>query len=89
MKDAKICKDCPLPLPSDQDFVRELFSTHGDPDDKSQAALAKAMGCGYRNLVGELIYAMVTCRPDIYFSTVKCAQASACPAEIHFKAVKH
>jgi hypothetical protein len=47
------------------------------------------MGCGYRNLVGELIYAMVTCHLDISFATVKCAQASACPAEIHFKAVKH
>ncbi len=89
MKDAKICKDHPLPLPSDQNFVRKLISPIGDSDNKAQANLAKTMRCDYRNLVGKLIYAMVTCRPDISFATVKCAQSSACPAEIYFKGVKH
>jgi hypothetical protein len=31
---------------------------------------------------------MVTCQPDISFATVKCAQSSAAPADIHYKAGK-
>eukprot|EP00804_Cyclotella_cryptica_P026909 CCRYP_019596-RA/>CCRYP_019596-RA protein AED:0.30 eAED:0.30 QI:0/0/0/1/0/0/2/0/225 len=53
------------------------------------ATLQQRYHFGYRNGVGELIYAMVTCRPDISTVTVKCAQHSANPAEIHYQAVKH
>ena len=47
------------------------------------------MDASYRNLVGEMTYAMIICRPDISFATVKCAQANAAPAEIHYRAAKH
>jgi hypothetical protein len=61
----------------------------GDPDRKQQEILAKTMGFGYRSGIGELIYALVTCRPDISYAVVCCAQNSVCPAEIHYHAVKH
>lgn len=32
---------------------------------------------------------MVTCHPDVSFATVKCAQANATPAEVHFCAAKY
>ena len=47
------------------------------------------MNCSYRNIVGELTYAMVTCRPDLSPAVVKLAQHNAAPAEIHFRAAKH
>ena len=89
MKDGKIAKDCSLPLPSSADFIKEFIATDGDSDPTIQAKPSKVMGCRYHNLVGELTYAMVTCRPDISFATVKCAQASAAPAEIHFRVAKY
>ena len=85
----KIAKDRPLPLPSDKEFINSLLHDEGDPDPKVQAKLEKSMDCSYRNIVGELTYAMVTCRPDISFATVRCAQASTAPAEVHFRTAKH
>ena len=32
---------------------------------------------------------MVTCRPDVSTSVVRCAQHSACPAHQHYKTVRH
>ena len=39
----------------------------------------------YRQVIGEAIYAMVTCRPDISFAVIKLSQSSANPSEIHYK----
>jgi hypothetical protein len=83
-----VSADCPLPLPSKESFLTEFTDTIGDADPKAQSALKDKHHVGYRNLIGKLIYAMVTCRPDISFATVKCAQSSAAPADIHYKAGK-
>ena len=48
----------------------------------------KHYGFSYRQAIGELIYAMVTCRPDISFPLIKLSQYSANPSAEHFKAVK-
>jgi hypothetical protein len=47
------------------------------------------MGFGYCSGIGELIYAMVTCPPDISYTVVHSAQSSVCPTEIHYHVVKH
>jgi hypothetical protein len=47
------------------------------------------MGFGYRQGIGELIYAMVTCRPDNSFPVIKLSQYSTRPTRLHFEAVKH
>ncbi len=47
------------------------------------------MGIQYQNGVGELIYALVTCRPGISYAVVKCAQSTIAPHEIHYHALKH
>ena len=47
------------------------------------------MGIHYRQqVIGELLYAMVTCRPDISFPVVKLSQYSVNPAKIHYEAAK-
>ena len=60
--------------------MKQFINTRGDPDVKLQEALAKSMGFSYMQDVMEIIYAMVTCHPDISFAVVKLAQFSACPA---------
>ena len=43
----------------------------------------------YRSAIGELIYAMTTCRPDIAYATVRAAQYSTNPAAIYYHGVRH
>ena len=50
--------------------------------------LQKQMGFAYRTLLGELLYAYVTCRPDIGFAVTTLAKFSANPDEIHYKYLK-
>jgi hypothetical protein len=38
--------------------------------------------------LGELIWPMTTCRPDLSQAVMKCASASAAPTETHYNAVK-
>ncbi len=43
----------------------------------------------YKAGVGELIWAMTTCRPDIAFTSVKLSQSNSIPAEHHYHSLKH
>ena len=81
--------DRPTPLPTRKQFITSFLSAKGDKNDKAQTKLANNMGFGYRSGIGELIYAMITCRPDISYATVAAAQHSACPAEIHYHGVRN
>jgi hypothetical protein len=88
-KEVQMMAERPLPIPTHESFLKAFHADTGNPDVKVQKELQQRFKFGYRSGVGELIYAMVTCRPDISAVTVKCAQHSTCPAEIHFQAVKH
>ncbi|KAL7479523.1 hypothetical protein ACHAW6_005251 [Cyclotella cf. meneghiniana] len=55
----------PTPLGSSESFVKRLYEAVGDPDPKVQAALEKEMGIKYCKAIGELIWPMVTCGPDL------------------------
>lgn len=79
----------PTPLPQTDSFLKSFLSAAGDPSEQFQAKLSSDMGIKYRNAIGELIYALVTSRPDISYAVVKCAQATIHPHEIHYHAVKH
>ena len=47
------------------------------------------MGFAYQAAIGELIYAMITCRSNISFAVTKLSQYSNQPAACHFTAVKN
>ena len=79
----------PTPLPSRRDFLRRFLSDLGDDDDVVQTALAKSNHFTYRSGVGELIYAYITCRPDLAYGVVRASQFNTCPAQIHYDGVKH
>ena len=89
MRKVTITKDRPTPMPTTQDFLKRFLSAVGDPNPKMQEELAKRMGFKYRAGVGELIYAMTSCRPDISYTCVKCSQSNVQPHELHYHAVRH
>ena len=69
-----------IPLSSDSKIIEELEQTKGPETDGEKKKLELDMGFSYRAAIGELIYAMVTCRPDISFATTKLSQYLVCPA---------
>jgi len=77
------------PLPSDPQWLKKFNAAVGDPDKKTQEHLAKSMQLNYRSGVGELIWAMTTCRPDLSYASVKLSQSNSCPHELHFHGLKH
>jgi hypothetical protein len=60
----------PTPMPTSKSFLDGFQTAEGDPNEKVQEALKKQYDFGYRNGIRELIYAMVTCRPDISTTVV-------------------
>jgi hypothetical protein len=78
----------PTPLGTNDTFIRKLYESKGDPDPKLQDKLAKRLGFKYRKAIGELIWPMTTCRPDLSQAVVKCAQGTAAPSETHYLAVR-
>lgn len=89
MNDLKMVTSRPLPIPATESFMKTFDSTVGDPTESVQKALENEYKFAYRSGIGEIIYAMVTCRPDVSTAVVRCAQHSACPARQHYHAVRH
>jgi len=57
----------PLPV----NVVTSLYDHQGPPENTAKhAALVEKYGFVYRTLLGELLYAYVTCQPDIGYATV-------------------
>ena len=77
----------PLPMKSDNDYIRQL-ETAEPLSEKDRIDLETDLGFSYRQAIGEIIYALVTCRPDISYAAIKLSQYSANPAKIHYSAVK-
>ena len=63
--------------------MQDILNADGSTDEKVQDGLAKRMGFGYRNEIGELICAMIICIPDLLYLVVRCSQYSFKPHEIH------
>jgi hypothetical protein len=85
---------CPMPnrstpLPHADEWLKKFNAATGDPDKKVQATLAKSHQLSYQSGVGELIWAMTTCRPDLAYTSVKLSQSNTAPADIHYHGLKH
>jgi hypothetical protein len=78
----------PTPFGPSESFIKRLYTTEGDPNPKIQRQLEKQFGIKYRKAIGQLIWPMTTCRPDLCQAVVKLAQHSAAPAEVHYCGVK-
>jgi hypothetical protein len=89
MHDFKDMSVRPLPMPATESFMKSFNTAEADPDERMQQSLKNEYKFAYRSGIGEIIYAMVTCRPDVSTAVVKCAQHSSCPAKPHYNAVRH
>ena len=76
-----------IPMHSDPAFNKEIEQAILITD-KELKAIEIEMSFSYKQGIGELIYAMVTCRPDISSALIKLSQYSTKPAKIHFEAVR-
>ena len=74
--------DRPMPLPTKDQFLKHFLSCKGDPCPTIQSKLEKDFK--YRSAIGEIIYAMSTCRPDLSYAAIRASQCSICPHEIHY-----
>mmetsp|Transcript_12630 Transcript_12630/g.36754 ORF Transcript_12630/g.36754 Transcript_12630/m.36754 type:complete len:1246 (+) Transcript_12630:2039-5776(+) len=76
-----------LPMKHDNNYIRMLDKAVPPETDDERYRLQR-QEFNYRQAVGELVWAMVTCRPDISFPVVKLSQFANNPALEHYKAVK-
>jgi hypothetical protein len=79
----------PTALPTDPAWIKKFNAAVGPSDPKAQQQLATKMEIKYKAGVGELIWAMTTCRPDISYTSVKLSQSNSAPAEHHYHGLKH
>jgi dUTP pyrophosphatase len=78
----------PIPMHSDKKYINMIEEAPRPESEKEKLDIQHRMGFNYRQAIGELIYAMVTCRPDISYPLIKLSQYSSNPAEAHYMAVK-
>ena len=80
--------DRPVPMNCSSDTLRILDSAPVPTSDSERESLQCSMGFTYRKAIGELIWAMVTCRPDLSFAVIKLSQFSNNPGRIHYNHVR-
>jgi hypothetical protein len=80
--------DRPIPMRNDAAYQATLELATAPETEKEQRELEKAMGFSYRQAIGELIFALTICRPDIAVPVIKLSQYASRPAVEHYKAVK-
>jgi hypothetical protein len=74
-----------LPMNPSNEFVRALDdATPLDPVERTRADNTRFR---YRAAIGELIWPMITTRPQISYPVVKLSQFSSNPAKVHYDAV--
>ena len=64
----------------DKQYINEPHSTEGPSVLEDQAGLVNQIGFKCRSGVGKLIFAAITCRPEIMYSVIKLIQFSQKPS---------
>ena len=75
------------PMHHDSEYNIDIDEAEPIPESELKS-IENEMGFSYKQGIGELVYALVTCCPDISFQLIKLSQYSSKPARIHFEAVK-
>ena len=67
--------NCQLtPISLDRAVIKEIESTMGPTDDREHCLLEKEQGFSYHAAIDQLVYEIITCRPDLGFATIKSSQ---------------
>jgi hypothetical protein len=78
-----------LPFPSDANSLVKLIQCVPPHTQEHQQDLEKRMGFKYRHVMGEVMYPMVKCCPDISTHTILLSQHMNQPGEDHYIALWH
>ena len=74
-------------MKADSTYIHSLESAT-PLTDMELKELETKLGFTYRQGIGEILYALVTCRPDVSFATIKLSQYLVSPSVIHYEALK-
>ena len=85
--DEKPAAQFPIPMRGYSLYIHDVETAEPITDSKQQE-YENELGFTYRQAIREIIYALVTCHPDISFAAIKLSQYSASPAQKHYDAVK-
>ena len=77
----------PIPLPADPKYITILEQAAIPPTMEAKTQLRQRMGFNHRQVIGEVIYLMMKCRPDIAFHATKLSQYWENPTEAHYEAL--
>jgi hypothetical protein len=77
-----------LPMSSENEHIHALDTAEPPSTAAGKLALENAH-FRYRGAIGELIWAIITCRPEISKPVCKLSQFSTTPAKIHYDATRH
>jgi hypothetical protein len=80
-------KHYPIPYPADNNYSKNLDTAKPPNNPKEQLKLGKHYNMHYRQLIGEVIWPMVKCHPDISFHITKLSRFMANPARAHYQAL--
>ena len=77
-----------IPLSADPKYITKLEQAAIPPTMEAKTQLRQRMGFNYHQVIGEVIYPMMKCRPDIAFHATKLSQYMENPAEAHYEALR-
>ena len=76
------------PLPADA--IQKIYKESGLAEGTAEhQALEETCGFGYITLLGQMMYAYVTCRPDIGYAITTMSKFSTTPTLLHYQYLKH
>lgn len=78
----------PIPLPADSTYIRNLETATVPQTLPEKLQLKESMGFNYRQVIGEIIFPMMKCRPEIAPHAIKLSQYMENPAESHYQALR-
>jgi hypothetical protein len=61
----------PVPLPADSTYIRKLEEATVPDSLLAKQTLKESMGFNYRQVIGEVIFPMMKCRPEITPHAIK------------------
>jgi hypothetical protein len=78
----------PVPLLADSTYIRNLETATVPQNQPEKLQLKQSMGFNYRQVIGEIIFPMMKCRPKIAPHAIKLSQYMENPAEAHYQALR-
>ena len=76
----------PLSADAVQQIYKETCLAEGTAEHQ---VLEEKCGFGYQTLLGKMMYAYVTCRPDIGYAITAMSKFSTTPSALHYLYLKH